>query len=60
VTALEHPTIRCDGTVIEGVAMVDESAITRESALVLRESDTSRNVVIAGSRVISSRIVIEV
>jgi len=52
--------IPCDGTVIEGVAMVDESAITGESAPVLRACVTGRNAVIAGSRVLSSRIVIEV
>ena len=52
--------IPCDGTVIEGVAMVDESAITGESAPVLRESGSDRSAVIAGSRVLSSRIVIEV
>ena len=52
--------IPCDGTVIEGVAMVDESAITGESAPVLRECATGRSAVIAGSRVLSSRIVVEV
>jgi potassium-transporting ATPase ATP-binding subunit len=52
--------IPCDGTVLEGVAMVDESAITGESAPVLRDCATGRNAVIAGSRVLSSRIVIEV
>jgi len=52
--------IPCDGKVIEGAAMVDESAITGESAPVLRESATGRDAVVAGSRVISSRIVIEV
>jgi potassium-transporting ATPase ATP-binding subunit len=52
--------IPCDGTVIEGIAMVDESAITGESAPVLRESGSDRSAVIAGSRVLSSRIVIEV
>jgi len=52
--------IPCDGKLIEGVAMVDESAITGESAPVLRECATDRDAVVAGSRVISSRIVIEV
>jgi len=52
--------IPCDGTVIEGVAMVDESAITGESAPVLRECAAGRNAVVAGSRVLSNRIVIEV
>ena len=51
--------IPCDGRVIEGVAMVDESAVTGESAPVLRECAPGRDAVIASSRVISSRIVIE-
>jgi potassium-transporting ATPase ATP-binding subunit len=52
--------IPCDGTVIEGAAMVDESAITGESAPVLRECAIGRDAVVAGSRVLSSRIVIKV
>jgi K+-transporting ATPase ATPase B chain len=52
--------IPCDGKLIDGVAMVDESAITGESAPVLRDCATGRDAVVAGSRVISSRIVIEV
>ena len=49
-----------DGTVIEGVAMVDQSAITGESAPVIRESANARSAVIAGSGVLSGRLVIEV
>jgi len=52
--------IPCDGTVIEGTAMVDESAITGESAPVLRDCASDRNAVIAGTRVLSSRIVMRV
>ena len=52
--------IPCDGTVIEGLAMVDESAITGESAPVLHEAGNERAGVIAGSRVLTSRIVIKV
>ena len=52
--------IPCDGKVIEGAAMVDESAITGESAPVLRESASGRDAVVAGSRVVSNRIVVEV
>ena len=49
-----------NGTVVDGVAMVDESAITGESAPVLRESGSDRSVVTAGTRVLTSRLVIEV
>ncbi len=52
--------IPCDGTVIEGIATVDESAITGESAPVIRESGGDRNAVTAGTRVLSNRIVVEV
>jgi len=52
--------IPCDGTVVEGVAMVDESAITGESAPVLHDSGSDRRAVVAGTRVLTSRIVIEV
>ncbi len=52
--------IPCDGCVIDGVTMVDESAITGESAPVLRESGSDRSAVIAGTRVLTSRIVVEV
>ena len=50
-----------DGTVIDGVALVDESAITGESAPVIRESGPGeRSAVTGGTRVLSSRIVVEV
>jgi K+-transporting ATPase ATPase B chain len=52
--------IPADGEVIEGVASVDESAITGESAPVIRESGGDRSAVTAGTRVLSDRIVIEV
>jgi K+-transporting ATPase ATPase B chain len=51
--------IPCDGIVIEGLAMVDESAITGESAPVMREAGTERSGVIAGTRLLTSRIVIK-
>jgi potassium-transporting ATPase ATP-binding subunit len=47
-----------DGTVIEGIASVDESAITGESAPVIRESGGDRSAVTGGTRVLSDRIVI--
>ncbi len=48
--------IPADGEVIEGVASVDESAITGESAPVIRESGGDRSAVTAGTRVISDKI----
>jgi K+-transporting ATPase ATPase B chain len=53
-------TIPADGDVVEGVAMVDESAITGESAPVLRESGGDRCAVTGGTRVLSDRIVIRI
>lgn len=53
-------TIPADGDVIEGVATVDESAITGESAPVIRESGGDRSAVTAGTTVLSDRIVINV
>ncbi len=45
-----------DGDVIEGIAVVDESAITGESAPVIRESGGDRSAVTGGTRVLSDRI----
>lgn len=52
--------IPSDGEVIEGVATVDESAITGESAPVIRESGGDRSAVTAGTRVLSDRLTIRV
>ncbi|MEJ7649011.1 MAG: potassium-transporting ATPase subunit KdpB [Nakamurella sp.] len=49
-----------DGDVIEGVASVDESAITGESAPVVRESGGDRSSVTGGTRVLSDRVVIQI
>jgi K+-transporting ATPase ATPase B chain len=49
-----------DGEVVEGVASVDESAITGESAPVIRESGGDRSAVTGGTRVLSDRIVIKI
>ena len=49
-----------DGEVIEGVASVDESAITGESAPVIRESGGDRSAVTGGTRVLSDRIVVKI
>ncbi|HTO90546.1 MAG TPA: potassium-transporting ATPase subunit KdpB [Candidatus Sulfotelmatobacter sp.] len=52
--------IPCDGDVIEGVASVDESAITGESAPVIRESGGDRSAVTGGTRVLSDWLVVRV
>jgi K+-transporting ATPase ATPase B chain len=52
--------IPCDGEVIEGAATVDESAITGESAPVIRESGGDRSGVTGGTRVLSDRIRIRI
>jgi potassium-transporting ATPase ATP-binding subunit len=52
--------IPADGEVIEGISSVDESAITGESAPVIRESGGDRSAVTGGTKVISDRIVIRV
>ncbi len=49
-----------DGTVVEGIASVDESAITGESAPVIRESGGDRSAVTGGTRVLSDHIVVEI
>jgi K+-transporting ATPase ATPase B chain len=49
-----------DGDVVDGVASVDESAITGESAPVIRESGGDRSAVTGGTRVLSDRIVVKV
>jgi K+-transporting ATPase ATPase B chain len=53
-------TIPADGEVIEGVAPVDESAITGESAPVIRESGGDRSAVTGGTRVLSDHLTIRV
>jgi K+-transporting ATPase ATPase B chain len=53
-------TIPGDGDVVEGVASVDESAITGESAPVIRESGGDRCSVTGGTKVLSDRIVVQI
>ena len=49
-----------DGDVVEGIATVDESAITGESAPVIRESGGDRSAVTGGTRVLSDEIVVQI
>ena len=49
-----------DGDVLEGIASVDESAITGESAPVIRESGGDRSAVTGGTTVLSDRIVVKI
>ncbi|MDQ1040657.1 K+-transporting ATPase ATPase B chain [Streptomyces sp. V3I8] len=53
-------TIPGDGDVVEGVASVDESAITGESAPVIRESGGDRSGVTGGTKVLSDRVVVKI
>ena len=53
-------TIPCDGEIVDGVASVDESAITGESAPVVRESGGDRSAVTGGTRVLSDWLVLRV
>jgi K+-transporting ATPase ATPase B chain len=52
--------IPCDGDVVEGIASVDESAITGESAPVIRESGGDRSAVTGGTRVLSDWIIVRI
>ena len=60
VVAEAGHVIPADGTVIEGVASVDESAITGESAPVIRESGGDRSAVTGGTTVLSDRICVQI
>lgn len=52
--------IPCDGEIIEGIASVDESAITGESAPVIRESGGDRSAVTGGTRLLSDWLLVRV
>jgi len=60
VVVQEGETIPGDGEIIEGIASVDESAITGESAPVIREAGGDRSGVTGGTVVLSDRIVIKI
>ncbi|MFO0663692.1 MAG: potassium-transporting ATPase subunit KdpB [Polyangiaceae bacterium] len=53
-------TIPCDGEIVEGVASVDESAITGESAPVIRESGGDRSAVTGGTKVLSDWLIVKI
>ena len=53
-------TIPADGEIIEGLASIDESAITGESAPVIREAGGDKSSVTGGTKVLSDRIVVKV
>ena len=60
VVVIAGNIIPADGTVIDGVASVDESAITGESAPVIRESGGDRSAVTGGTMVLSDQIVVQI
>jgi potassium-transporting ATPase ATP-binding subunit len=60
ILAVPNDIIASDGEVIQGVASVDESAITGESAPVIRESGGDRSAVTGGTKVLSDHLVIRV
>ncbi|MDB4898213.1 MAG: kdpB [Gemmatimonadetes bacterium] len=60
VLCLPGDIIPSDGEVVEGVASVDESAITGESAPVVRESGGDRSAVTGGTKVLSDHLVIRI
>jgi len=55
-----NDAIPSDGEVIEGIATVDESAITGESAPVIRESGGDRSAVTGGTKVLSDKIIVRI
>ena len=52
--------VPCDGEIVEGVASVNEAAITGESAPVIREAGGDRSAVVAGTRVLSDWVIVRV
>nr|WP_145549159.1 potassium-transporting ATPase subunit KdpB [Variovorax boronicumulans] len=60
VVVEEGELIPADGEIVEGLATINEAAVTGESAPVLREAGTDRSGVIGGTKVLSDRIVVRV
>ena len=56
----EGQLVPADGEIVEGLATINEAAVTGESAPVLREAGTDRSGVIGGTKVLSDRIVVRV
>ncbi|RKJ96975.1 potassium-transporting ATPase subunit KdpB [Alicycliphilus denitrificans] len=60
VVVAEGQLVPADGEIVEGLATINEAAVTGESAPVLREAGTDRSGVIGGTKVLSDRIVVRV
>ncbi|MFZ5518476.1 MAG: potassium-transporting ATPase subunit KdpB [Candidatus Zhuqueibacterota bacterium] len=60
VAAEDGEIIPCDGDIVEGVALIDESAITGESAPVVREAGGDKTGVTGGTRIVSGKIKIRI
>ncbi len=60
VVVEEGQMVPADGEIVEGLATINEAAVTGESAPVLREANTDRSGVIGGTKVLSDRIVVNV
>lgn len=56
----DNQIVPSDGEIIEGIALIDESAITGESAPVVREANTDRNGVTGGTKILSGTIKVEI
>ncbi len=60
VAVSEGQLIPADGEIVEGLATINEAAVTGESAPVLREAGTDRSGVIGGTKVLSDRIIVRI
>ena len=60
VVVEEGQLIPADGEIIDGLATINEAAVTGESAPVLREAGTDRSGVIGGTKVLSDRIIVRI
>ncbi|MFD1709366.1 potassium-transporting ATPase subunit KdpB [Ottowia flava] len=60
VEVAEGELVPADGEIVEGVATINEAAVTGESAPVLREAGTDRSGVIGGTKVLSDHIVVQI